>query len=165
MDVKFLIVIFLAFSLAKGEEESCNSEQSEDCGCKKNREKSQDRVDVNEAKKTKKSDKGPQESDTNQMIMIEGGIFTMGTDVPVFLADGEAPARRVQIPDFYMDVHEVSNNEFQKFVRDTGYKTEAENFGDSFVCDYYISEETKKTIVHNVSLLILTKLILCPNAV
>lgn len=43
----------------------------------------------------------------NQMVLIEGGTFTMGTDVPIFVADGEAPARRVKISPFYMDVHEV----------------------------------------------------------
>ena len=39
------------------------------------------------------------------------------------------------------DVHEVSNEEFDKFVRETGHKTEAETFGDSFVMDTFISEQ------------------------
>ena len=66
----------------------------------------------------------------------------MGTDTPIFVADGEAPARRVQVNDFYMDIHEVSNDEFAKFVKDTNFVTEAEKFGDSFACDYYLSEES-----------------------
>ena len=43
----------------------------------------------------------------------------MGTDLPIFTNDGEAPARRVAISSFYMDVHEVSNAEFARFVTET----------------------------------------------
>jgi hypothetical protein len=45
------------------------------------------------------------------------------------------------------DVHEVSNAEFDLFVRETGHKTEAETFGDSFVMDAFISE---KVLFNNV---------------
>ena len=47
--------------------------------------------------------------DEDDMVVIPGGLFTMGTDLPYFVADGEAPARRVQISTFLMDKHEVSN--------------------------------------------------------
>ena len=43
----------------------------------------------------------------------------MGTDLPIFTNDGEAPARRVSMSPFYMDVHEVSNAEFARFVAET----------------------------------------------
>ena len=43
----------------------------------------------------------------------------MGTDLPIFTNDGEAPARRVSMSSFYMDVHEVSNAEFARFVAET----------------------------------------------
>ena len=43
----------------------------------------------------------------------------MGTDLPIFTNDGEAPARRVAMSAFYMDVHEVSNAEFARFVAET----------------------------------------------
>ncbi len=86
------------------------------------------------------------EEDMNEVVdgmaWIAGGMFTFGTDVPIFVADGEAPARRVQISGFYMDKYEVSNAEFSKFVDATGHVTEAESFGDSFVMDKYLSEET-----------------------
>ena len=55
----------------------------------------------------------------NNMVLINGGTFTMGTDLPIFTNDGEAPARRVAISSFYMDVHEVSNAEFARFVAET----------------------------------------------
>lgn len=88
---------------------------------------------------------------THQMVLIKGGEFGMGTDKPVFPSDGEAPARRVRVSDFYMDVHEVSNSEFERFVKATGHKTEAETFGDSFVLDSAISEETKRGITQAVA--------------
>lgn len=88
---------------------------------------------------------------TNQMVLVRGGEFEMGTDKPVFVADGENPARPVRVNDFYIDVHEVSNAEFERFVKSTGHRTEAETFGDSFVLDSAISEETKKGITQAVA--------------
>ena len=82
----------------------------------------------------------------NNMVLINGGTFKMGSDKPIFPADGEGPGRRVAISSFYMDVHEVSNSEFGRFVDETGYKTEAETFGDSFACDYFLSNDTISTI-------------------
>ena len=55
----------------------------------------------------------------NNMVLISGGAFTMGTDLPIFTNDGEAPARRVALSSYYMDVHEVSNAEFARFVAET----------------------------------------------
>ncbi|XP_075550962.1 formylglycine-generating enzyme isoform X1 [Dermacentor variabilis] len=88
---------------------------------------------------------------TNQMVFVRGGEFEMGTDKPIFVADGENPARPVRVNDFYIDVHEVSNAEFERFVKATGHRTEAETFGDSFVLDSAISEETKKGITQAVA--------------
>ncbi|KDR21085.1 sulfatase-modifying factor 1 [Zootermopsis nevadensis] len=88
---------------------------------------------------------------TNQMVFIKGGKFMMGTDEPVFVADGEGPSREVTISDFYLDIHEVSNAEFELFVNATGYRTEAESFGDSFVFESLLSEETKAGITQAVA--------------
>ena len=61
---------------------------------------------------------------THQMVKIEGGNFVMGTDKPIIYTDGEHPARKVTINSFWLDVHEVSNAEFELFVNSTGYVTE-----------------------------------------
>ena len=45
-----------------------------------------------------------------------------------------------------MDTYEVSNAQYAEFVAATGHKTEAESFGDSFVMDKYLSQETLQTI-------------------
>ena len=57
------------------------------------------------------------------MVFIPGGSFTMGSD-------RERPEERfshaVKVDSFWIDQHEVTNAEFEKFVQATGYKTLAE---------------------------------------
>ncbi|XP_036189248.1 formylglycine-generating enzyme isoform X3 [Myotis myotis] len=81
-----------------------------------------------------------------KMVSIPAGVFTMGTDDPQIKQDGEAPARRVTVDAFYMDAYEVSNADFERFVNATGYLTEAEKFGDSFVFEGLLSEQVKAGI-------------------
>lgn len=76
---------------------------------------------------------------TNKMIKIEGGTFLMGTDSEDgFPADGEGPVREVTVDSFYMNKTAVTNKEFKKFVQETDYKTEAEQFGWSFVFHQFL---------------------------
>lgn len=84
--------------------------------------------------------------ETEDMVLVQGGVFTMGTDVPIFVSDGEAPARRVQLSDYYMDKYEVSNSKFAEFVKATNHETEAETFGNSFVMDKYLSSQVIQSI-------------------
>jgi formylglycine-generating enzyme required for sulfatase activity len=63
------------------------------------------------------------------MVWIPGGEFTMGTDDPHSMAN-ERPAHRVRVDGFWMDVHDVTNAEFRKFVDATGYVTTAERAPD-----------------------------------
>jgi formylglycine-generating enzyme required for sulfatase activity len=42
----------------------------------------------------------------------------------------ERPAHRVRVDPFWMDEHDVTNADFRKFVRETGYKTTAERAPD-----------------------------------
>lgn len=62
---------------------------------------------------------------TEGMVFIEGGIFEMGADNNQARAD-EFPKHPVQVNSFWMDIHEVTNAEFKKFVDATGYITIAE---------------------------------------
>lgn len=89
---------------------------------------------------------GPRSLALTKMVPIPAGVFTMGTDDPQIKQDGEAPARRVTVDAFYMDAYEVSNADFEKFVNSTGYLTEAEKFGDSFVFEGMLSEPVKAQI-------------------
>lgn len=68
------------------------------------------------------------------MAMIPGGSFRMGTDYAEgFAMDGEGPIRDVRLTPFLIDRHAVRNKAFREFVRATKYRTEAEEFGWSFV--------------------------------
>ena len=68
------------------------------------------------------------------VVELPGGSFLMGTDSDVaFEADGEGPVREVTLSPFLIDRHTVTNAKFARFVEQTGYTTEAERFGWSFV--------------------------------
>jgi formylglycine-generating enzyme len=64
----------------------------------------------------------------------------MGTDAPSYPADREGPARLVQVAPFRIDAFAVTSARFAKFVADTGYVTEAERFGWSFVFYGFLRE-------------------------
>lgn len=64
---------------------------------------------------------------------IPGGTALVGTAREHIPNDGEGPLRRVKLKPFEMDATAVTNARFESFVRDTGYVTEAERFGWSFV--------------------------------
>jgi formylglycine-generating enzyme required for sulfatase activity len=68
------------------------------------------------------------------MVRLPGGRFRMGTDDRVgFASDGEGPVRTVEVSPFLIDRCAVSTDEFARFVAETGYVTEAEGFGWSYV--------------------------------
>jgi sulfatase modifying factor 1 len=88
---------------------------------------------------------------TEAMARVPGGAFVMGTNVPPpYPGDGEGPARLVVVSAFDLDVAEVSNEQFREFVRATGFETESEAFGWSFVFDLALPPETKATITQAV---------------
>lgn len=61
------------------------------------------------------------------MVWIPPGSFKMGSDTG--RAD-EKPIHEVSLTGFFMDVHEVTNRQFEEFVTATGFKTEAEKVPD-----------------------------------
>jgi formylglycine-generating enzyme required for sulfatase activity len=63
------------------------------------------------------------EASRAEMIWIEGGTFRMGSED--FYPE-EAPAREVRVGGFWIEPYTVTNTEFSKFVRKTGYVTVAE---------------------------------------
>lgn len=64
---------------------------------------------------------------------IPGGNALVGTASPYFAADGEGPIRRKKLAAFRMGTTTVTNAAFQAFCEATGYKTDAERFGNSLV--------------------------------
>jgi formylglycine-generating enzyme required for sulfatase activity len=68
------------------------------------------------------------------MVLLPGGTFWMGSeDAFAYADDGEGPLREVETSAFWVDALAVTNARFGAFVDDTGYLTEAERFGWSFV--------------------------------
>lgn len=76
---------------------------------------------------------GPFETGHTDIVPIPGGAGLIGTDAPHLPDDGEGPLRRKKIKPFRMDTTTVTNARFAAFVAATGYVTEAERIGDSFV--------------------------------
>jgi formylglycine-generating enzyme len=68
-----------------------------------------------------------------ETVWFEGGRSQIGTNAPEIAADGEGPRRTVRLKPFGLERHAVSNARFAEFVAATGYVTEAERFGWSFV--------------------------------
>ena len=68
------------------------------------------------------------------LVRLDGGEFRMGSeDADGFPADGEGPVRAVTLRPFRIDPVAVSTARFAAFVDATGYVTEAERYGWSFV--------------------------------
>lgn len=126
-----------------------------DCGCNLNRKKTEERGSqcpltknydpvkkyMRESNEIRDNNKPP--FDAEDMVLIHGATFEMGTKNPVFEKDHEGPPRNVTLDSFYLDKYEVSNQNFYDFVKKTGYKTEAEVYGDSFVFEMVLPEEDR----------------------
>ena len=82
------------------------------------------------------------------LVDIPGGAFLMGTADPEgFPADGEGPVREVTVRPFRLARHAVTNAAFAAFVQATGYATEAEHFGWSFVFHLFVPQRRRIEIV------------------
>jgi formylglycine-generating enzyme required for sulfatase activity len=69
----------------------------------------------------------------------------MGTDDrDGFPEDREGPVREVTVAPFAIDAHCVSNARFAEFVSATGYRTDAERYGWSYVFAKFLPGELRK---------------------
>ncbi|MER6012664.1 formylglycine-generating enzyme family protein [Streptomyces bluensis] len=67
-------------------------------------------------------------------MSLPGGEFRMGDAFDEgYPEDAEGPVRTVRVAPFRIDTTAVTNARFADFVRATGYRTEAEQYGSSFV--------------------------------
>ncbi len=81
-------------------------------------------------------------------VALTGGTFAMGSEQPeAVAADGEGPVRDVTVSSFRMDETAVTNRQFGRFVRETGYRTDAERFGWSFVFAGYVTAESRPNLL------------------
>jgi formylglycine-generating enzyme required for sulfatase activity len=70
---------------------------------------------------------------TDELVLVPGGAYVIGTDRPWIPADGEGPARAVELDAFRIAPYAVTVAEFATFVDATGFVTDAERAGWSFV--------------------------------
>lgn len=131
-------------------------ETASDCGCDKlKRDTAEENIEPVTLKYSSKANERLSETHRDEeesgMAWVPGGEFLMGTNDPGFPADGEGPQRVVQVDSFFMDIHEVTNKQFQQFVEATDYITQAESFGDSFVFEGLLSESVKDQVTQAVA--------------
>jgi len=86
------------------------------------------------------------------MISVPAGSFVMGTNSDIgFPDDGEGPEKTINLNQFHIDIYSVTNSEFEKFITETKYITEAEQYGWSFVFYKLLSKVTLAKIEYKVT--------------
>jgi formylglycine-generating enzyme required for sulfatase activity len=99
------------------------------------------------------------QKDNSILIEIPAGEFAMGS-VPKEGDDDEHPQHSVYLDTFYISKFEITNEQFERFIKATGYKTDVEKIGKGRIYDpvnqgkwveeagvswrYYSNKETKK---------------------
>src|SRR5215208_1031396 len=80
------------------------------------------------------------------LVEFDASGFVMGTDANYgYAQDGEGPAHEVVLAPFSISRYTVINSQFAKFVATTGYRTEAEDFGWSFVFAGFLPKDVPST--------------------
>lgn len=84
------------------------------------------------------------------MIYIPGGTYYIGTDSKEgFEYDFELPRTKVTIAPFMMDATAITNANFMDFVNATGYITDAERAGWSYVFHYFVQDKLSRIMSVN----------------
>ncbi len=85
-----------------------------------------------------------------RMVRLPGGNFLMGSNsAEVFPEDGEGPVRAVTLQPFWIDRGTVTNHRFRVFAQETGYRTDAERYGWSFVFWLHIPRSRFRQLVED----------------
>ena len=89
-------------------------------GCRDSTENSEEKTLISESLKEKPEDIEVPEG----MVWIPGGHFLQGAlDEDQMASNHEKPAHPVVVDGFFMGITEVTNAEYRKFVKETGYIT------------------------------------------
>uniref|UniRef100_A0A8D2J6R1 Sulfatase modifying factor 2 n=2 Tax=Varanus komodoensis TaxID=61221 RepID=A0A8D2J6R1_VARKO len=78
------------------------------------------------------------------LLWVPGGKVQVGTHSFDSRNEDRSPRK---VEPFLMDKYPVTNRDFREFVRDRKYKTEAEEFGWSFVFEDFVPEALKKKVM------------------
>ena len=83
------------------------------------------------------------------MVHIAGGTFAMGSQDPDSRPDdGEGPVREVTVGSFHIDRTAVTNAQFSEFVTSSGYVSEAEKWGWSYVFKGLLPKSKQRKLKH-----------------
>jgi len=74
-----------------------------------------------------------------EMFLIKGGSFDMGDTFGEGF-DREKPAHKVTLGDFYLGKYVVTIAQFKAFIEDSGYQTDADKAGSSYIWNEKKSE-------------------------
>lgn len=79
------------------------------------------------------------------MLSLPGGTYRMGSEDPDgFAQDAEGPVRELAVAPFAIGAYAVTNERFGEFIDATGYRTEAERFGWSYVFAKFLPARLRK---------------------
>lgn len=83
----------------------------------------------------------------DSLVYIDACSFVMGSvDDDAREEDGEGPLREVTLDAYYISKTTVTNREFARFIESTGYVTEAERFGWSYVFKGLLAKSKQKKL-------------------
>ncbi|MEM8950589.1 MAG: SUMF1/EgtB/PvdO family nonheme iron enzyme, partial [Pseudomonadota bacterium] len=77
------------------------------------------------------------------MVSLAGGPSFIGTDDPVIPSDGEGTKRPIELQPYAIGATTVTVEQFAAFVEATGYVTDAEREGTSFVFKSQVAADAK----------------------
>ncbi len=81
-----------------------------------------------------------------EWVDLQGGRFKMGNPRgDGYQQDGETPVHEVSLTPFAISATTVTNSQFARFVAETDYTTEAEEFGWSFVFAMFLPDDFEPT--------------------
>jgi len=79
---------------------------------------------------------------SSEMVLVPAGEFIMGTTF-----EDESPRHAVFVEAFEIDKFEVTNEEFERFIAETGYQTEAEKGGEEDNWRAYAERKPRHPVV------------------
>ena len=89
---------------------------------------------------------GSKASISSEKVALTGGMFKLGSSYELaYPQDGEELTSEVAISPFLIDKYSVTNQQFIAFVDNTGYVTEAEEIGWSFVFGGLLPDDFEDT--------------------
>jgi formylglycine-generating enzyme required for sulfatase activity len=98
-------------------------------------------MQLNESRKSAAERRRVTSGSTADMVRLDGGRFFMGSEsAEAFASDGEGPVREVLLDPFYISKYTVTNEQFAEFISRTGYISDAQRWGWSFVFRNHVPE-------------------------